>query len=113
MKAREWFRTHLRWAVMVEGKEGLRRWVESVYIFLSEGYDAALRQALEIGRRREGGHQEGRRWVETRLAEVVTLDRLGDNQTEFEVGLGEKKPSESLAFDHVFNPEGATPPPMF
>ena len=53
----------------------------------------ALRQALEVGRRREGGYQEGRRWVVTRLEEVVTLDRLGDNQTEFEVGLGEKSPA--------------------
>ena len=44
---------------------------------------------------------------------VETDGRCSDNQTEFEVGLGEKKPSESLAFDHVFNPEGATPPPMF
>jgi hypothetical protein len=113
MKAEEWFRAHLRWAVMVEGKEGLRHWEESVYIFLSEDHDTALRQALEMGRRREGGHQEGRRWVESRLAEIVTLDRLGDNATEFEVGLGAKKPSEYLPFEHVFNPDGATPPPMF
>jgi hypothetical protein len=58
-------------------------------------------------------HQEGRKWVETRLADIVTLDNLGSNLTEFEVNLGTKKPGEHLPFEHRFDPEGATPPPMF
>jgi hypothetical protein len=41
------------------------------------------------------------------------LDRLGNHQTEFEVRLGAKKPSEQLPFEHVFDLEEATPPPMF
>jgi hypothetical protein len=57
--------------------------------------------------------KKGRKWVETRLAEIVTLDNLGTNPTEFEVNLGTKKPGEHLPFEHVFDPEGATPPPMF
>jgi hypothetical protein len=113
MNGKEWFRAHLRWAVMVEGKEGLRCWEESVCIFLSEDSDQAFQHALEIGRRGERDLHEGKRWVETRLAEIVTLDRLGANQDEFEVDLGCKKPMGHLAFEHVFDPEGAVPPPMF
>jgi hypothetical protein len=42
----------------------------------------------------------------------VTLDNLGSNPTEFEVNLGTKKPGEHLPFEHVFDPEGATPPQL-
>jgi hypothetical protein len=45
--------------------------------------------------------------------DIVTLDNLGSNPTEFEVNLGTKKPGEHLPFEHVFDPEGAPPPPMF
>ena len=93
---------------------------ESVYLFLSEDHDTAFRRALEIGRSRQDEHQEGRKWVETRLADIVTLDNLGSNPIEFEVNLGTKKPVlgtkkpvEHLPFEHVFDPEGATPPTMF
>ena len=113
MKAPEWFRAHLRWAVMVEGKEELRRWEETVYIFLSEDSEAAYQRALQRVRQGERCYQEGRRWVDIQLAEIVTLDRLGTDQTEFEVSLGSKKPTEPLAFEQVFDPEGAFPPPMF
>lgn len=113
MKAPEWFRAHLRWAVMVEGQEGLRRWEETVYIFLSEDREAAFQQALQRGRQGELCYQEGRRWIEIQLAEIVTLDRLGTDQTEFEVSLGSKKPTQHLAYEQVFDPEGAHPPPMF
>jgi hypothetical protein len=113
MTTKQWYRAHLRWAVMVEGKEGLRGWKESVYLFLSEDHDTAFRRALEIGRGHQDEHQEGRKWVETRLADIVTLDNLGSNLTEFEVNLGTKKPGEHLPFEHVFDPDGAIPPPMF
>ena len=58
-------------------------------------------------------HQEGRKWVETRLADIVTLDNLRSNPIEFEVNLGTKNPGEHLSFEHRFDPEGAMPPPMF
>ena len=77
MTTKQWYRAHLRWAVMVEGKEGLRGWKDSVYLFLSDDHDTAFRRALEIGRCQQDEHQEGRRWVETRLADIVTLDNLG------------------------------------
>jgi hypothetical protein len=98
---------------MTDDKAGLRRWEESVYFFLSEDHDTAFQQALQIGRRREGGRGEAGRWVQTRLAEIVTLDRIGANQTEFKVDLGSKKTTERLPFDHVFDPEGSLPLPMF
>ena len=49
MNRRRWYYAHLRWAVMVDGKEGLRQWEEAVHIFLSEDRDTAFHRALEIG----------------------------------------------------------------
>jgi hypothetical protein len=91
MMSKQWYYAQLRWAVMVEGKEGLREWKEAVHIFLSEDVQKAFQQALEIGRLGEDIHIEGRREVETRLAEVVRLDCLGSNQTQFTVRLGSSK----------------------
>jgi hypothetical protein len=71
MTNQQWYYAQLRWAVMVEGKEGLRAWKEAVHIFQSEGQETAFQQALEIGRLGEDVHTEGRREVETRLAQVV------------------------------------------
>lgn len=113
MSSREWFRAHLRWAVMVRGKEGLRRWEESVFIFLSENRDSATTQALQFGREREGAWGERGQNIQIRLAEIVSLDRLGAEQSEFEVCLGARKPSIRLPFEHVFDPHGKAPPEMF
>jgi len=84
-----WYRAEIQWAVMVEGKQGLRQWEESVYFFQSEDREAAFRKALEIGRRDRHlqDHQEGRLWVERRLARVISLDEQGPDPTEFEVYL--------------------------
>jgi hypothetical protein len=94
---------------MVEGKEGLRAWKEAVHIFLSEDEQTAFQQALEIGRLSEEVHTEGRREVETRLAEVVRLDCLGSDRTQFEVRLGSSKARERLPFEHIFKPEEHMP----
>ena len=104
MTGKQWYYVQLRWAVMVEGKEGLREWKEAVHIFLADDAHTAFRQALDIGRLGEDVHTEGRREVETRLAEVVRLDCLGSNQTQFEVRLGSSKAQEPLPFEHVFHP---------
>jgi hypothetical protein len=95
------------------GRERRVTWKESVYFFLSEDHDTAFRRVLEIGRDHQDEHQEGRKWVETRLADIVTLDNLRSNPIEFEVNLGTKKPGEHLSFEHRFDPDGAMPPPMF
>src|SRR5208282_2947598 len=87
MTGRQWYYAQLRWAVTVEDKQGLRALEEAVHIFLSENQETAFQQALEFGRQGESVHREGRRNVETRLAEVVRLDCLGRNQTQFEVRL--------------------------
>jgi hypothetical protein len=113
MKPREWYRAEIRWAVMEEGKQGLREWEDAVYFFLSEDEESAFRQALEIGRRESAGHEEGRRWVEKRLARIVSLDYLGTNPTEFEVRLGRCRASERLPFEHEFDPESTVPMSVF
>jgi len=113
MRSKQWYYAQLRWAVMVEGKEGLRAWKEAIHIFLSEDEQTAFQQALEIGRLGEDVHTEGRREVETRLAEVVRLDCLGSNSTQFEVRLGSSKAREHLPFEHSFKPEEHMPDPAF
>jgi hypothetical protein len=113
MTSKQWYYAQLRWAVMVEGKQGLREWKEAVHIFPSENEQSAFRQALEIGRLGEDFHTEGRREVETRLAEVVRLDYLGSNPTQFEVRLGSSKARERLPFEHVFHPEEHMPESPF
>ncbi len=113
MSTSEWFRAHLRWAVMVRGKEGLCRWEESVFIFLSENRGTATMQALRYGRQREGSRGERGRNIQTRFAEIVTLDCLGTDQSEFAVSLGACKPKVKLPFEHVFDPEARAPPEIF
>jgi len=109
MRPREWYRAEIRWAVMVEGKQGLREWEDAVYFFLSEDEEAAFRQALAIGWRERDGHEEGRQWVEKRLAQIVSLECLGTHQTEFAVPMGRRRASERLPFEHEFDPEGKMP----
>jgi hypothetical protein len=73
--------------------------------FLAEDEQSAFQQALEIGRQGGDVHDKGRRVVETRLAEIASLDYLGSNQTLFQVNLGSSKAKEHLPFDHLFKPE--------
>jgi len=49
MKRQNWFRAKIRWALMVEGREGLRCWEESIHIFVSQNRDTAFQHALQIG----------------------------------------------------------------
>jgi len=113
MNSRQWYYARLRWAVMVEGKEGLRKWEEAVHIFLSEDRATAFQRALDIGHQDEPSHDEGRRCVETRLAQIVTLECLGTNRTEFHVNLESSKAKEHLPFEHVFHPEQNEPATVF
>jgi hypothetical protein len=115
VSARQWYRAEIQWAVMVEGKQGLRQWEESVYFFQSEDREAAFQKALEIGRRDRHlqDHQEGRLWVERRLARVISLDEQGPNPTEFEIYLGTRQATERLPFEHEFDPEGTAPMSVF
>jgi len=114
MKAKVWFHAQIRWAVLEEGKRGLRGWEESAYIFLSEDHEKAFQQALDVGRRHESFRKERRRLVATKLAQIVSLDCYGANPSEFLlVSGGYQKATEYLPFDHVFDPESTLPPPSF
>jgi hypothetical protein len=114
MKTRQWYQARIRWAEMVEG-HGIRNWEEGLYLFRSEDRDAAFQRALEIGEGgQSGGHEEGARrtrWVETRLAEVVTLDCLGDELEgePLEVHWTRLPATEKIAFDHKFEPAKKVP----
>jgi hypothetical protein len=113
MKGKEWFHAQIRWAVLVEGKRGLRSWKESAYIFLSEDHETAFGQALDVGRHHEKFYKEGRNLVAVKLAQIVTLDRLGANYSEILVSGASEKATEYLPFDHTFDPESKFPPPSF
>jgi hypothetical protein len=114
MNRKVWFHAQIRWAVLEEGKRGLRSWEEAAYIFLSENYETAFQQALAEGRRNESYRKPGRRVLATKLAEIVSLDCYGANPSKFMlVSGGSQKATESLPFDHVFDPESAFPPPSF
>jgi hypothetical protein len=115
MKARQWYRARIRWAEMVEGR-GIRNWEEGLYLFRSEDRQAAFRRALEIGDGgQSGGEEEDRRrtrWVETRLAEVVALDCLGEelNDEPLEVHWIRLPATEKIPFEHQFLPAQRRPP---
>jgi len=113
MTDQQWYYAHLRWAVMEEGKLGLREWKEAVHIFLSEDAQTAFQQALQIGYQEQQYHTEGRRDVVTLLAEVVMLRCLGSDRTRFEVDLGMRKAREKLPFEHGFHPEEHMPKSFF
>jgi len=113
MKTRQWYQARLAWAEMVEGR-GIRHWEEG--LFHSEDREAAFQRALKIG---EGGPSGGEeesarrtRWVETRLAEVATLDCLGEELEEEppEVHWVRLPATEKIAFDHKFEPANRVPP---
>ena len=99
---------------MVEGR-GIRNWEEGLYLFRSEDRERAFARALEIGEGgQSGGEEHGRstRWVETRLAEVATLECLGDELEEYplEVYWLRLPAREKIGFDHNFEPGKQVPP---
>ena len=114
-KGKRWFQARLRWAVMEEGR-GLDHWLEAEHIFQSDSREAAFAEALRIGHSQEYVVVPDRGRVTTlehRLAEVVYLEEKGPAPTAFEVSLGMIKATESLGFEHEFNPEGRIPEPAF
>lgn len=110
-----WFQARLRWAVMEEGR-GLDHWLEAEHIFQSDSREAAFAEALRIGHSQEYVvvPDRGRvRPFEHRLAEVVYLEEKGPAPKAFEVSLGIIKATESLGYEHEFNPEERMPEPAF
>ena len=112
---KQWFQARLRWAVMEEGR-GLDHWREAEHIFQSDNREAAFREALRIGHSQEYVVVPDRGCVtmfEHRLAEVVYLEVKGPAPAAFEVPLGMIKATESLGFEHEFNPDERMPEPAF
>jgi hypothetical protein len=116
MMTKHWYRARIRWAEMVEGR-GIRHWQEGLYLFRSEGRESAFRRAVEIGEGGQGGGEEEvcrrSRWVETRFAEVVTLDCLGselDEEEPLEVHWIRLPATEKIAYEHRFEPAKKVPP---
>lgn len=112
---KQWFQARLRWAVMEEGR-GLNHWREAEHMFQSDSREAAFREALRIGHSQEYVIVPDRGRVtifEQRLAEVVYLEEKGPAPVGFEVSLGMIKATESLGFEHGFNPDGRMPEPAF
>lgn len=110
---RPWFQARLRWAVMEEGR-GLDHWLEGEYIFQSDSRETAFGEALRIGHSQEYVVVPDRGRVTTfehRLAEVVYLEEKGLAPAGFGVSLGMIKATESLGFDHEFNPDERMPEP--
>lgn len=110
----EWFQARLRWAEMADG-EGVRCWQESSVLFRShEDEEEAFQQALQIGRRREGGGEQDGRFVGLRLVAVVTLDRIGTViPDEFEVAAERRTATEPLTDGYRFAPEQHRPVASF
>lgn len=114
MKRRQWYRARILWAEMVEGR-GIRHGEEGLYLFRSEDREAAFKRALEIGEGGPSGEEEETRrrtrWVETRLAEVMTLECLGDELDDgpLEVQWVRLPATERIAFEHKFEPAKRVP----
>jgi len=111
MSQKQWYRAEIRWAELVEGPQGLRGWQEASYFFLSETAAQAFQQALAVGRHGETFYKEGRRRIAVRLAQIVRLDLLGADQTEFLSERRSLKATAPLPFEHCFAPEQMVPPP--
>ena len=105
------FHARLRWAVMAGEGEGLRQWEESDCFFRSADWPAAFAKALAIRRSRQGGHEEGTQYVETRLAAVVTLDCPGADPDVLEGEIVSIVPAAPLGFEYEFRPGEVMPPP--
>ncbi|MCC6367506.1 MAG: hypothetical protein IT165_28625 [Bryobacterales bacterium] len=114
MTPRQWWRARLRWAVLEEGY-GIYLWRESEYLFLSENWETAFQQALQLGRQGESlaGGDEGVPWIRTCLAQIVYLDEEDPTTTAFGVFLGDRRATEPIAFDHDFRPHATVPPARF
>lgn len=110
---KEWYKARLRWAEMAD-RDGLRSWQDSIYLLRAEDPDTAFQQALEIGRRRQAGHDEDGQYVGLRFADVVTLDPLGPElPNELEVAWARRPTKQPLPDRYQFEPERRVPPTSF
>lgn len=107
-----WYVAKLRFVILLEmtGSEDAN---DSIYLFRSDGFEAAFARALEIGRAAEseylGGTGERVRW---RLKEIVTLDVLQATEldgVEVYSQFTSLANDEHYSFDQTFRPEVSKP----
>ena len=110
--AAQWFSAKLRFLVLVEGA-GTTQVAESVHVFTSADWDAAMQRALQLGSSHESEYRNSNgarvRW---RLHSVVTLDIIAANElngAEVHAAFTDVTDDLRLPFDAMLNPEESHP----
>jgi Domain of unknown function (DUF4288) len=107
----QWFSTRIRLACIVEQK-GLRRFMDSIYVFRSIDFDDAFQRAIEIGRSQEKSYSnDADELVEWRLKEIISLDLIRPQSVDgAEVYSEPVEPAASdFLIDYAFHPEDSNP----
>ena len=111
MSGTQWFSTRIRLAYIIEQK-GLRRFMDSIYVFRSTDIDDAFRRAIDIGRSQEKSYlNDANESVEWRLKEIISLDLIKPPSLDgAEVYSEPVEPSaRDFLFDTAFHPEDSNP----
>jgi len=111
MSGTQWFSTRIRLACIIEQK-GLRRFMDSIYVFRSTDFDDAFRRAIDIGRSQEKSYlNDANESVEWRLKEIISLDLIRPQSLDgAEVYSEPVEPATSdFLIDNAFHPEDSNP----
>jgi hypothetical protein len=106
----QWFSASMRIVCLIE-HDGATSQDECVHIFRADGWDGALRRAIELGRSHERDYvnADGDR-VRWRLDRVMTLDMLRAEQLDgAEVFSSPSDVSGGSSFETQFHPEEHQP----
>lgn len=77
MSEMQWFSTKIRLACIIDQK-GLKRFMDSIYVFRGTDFDDAFQKALDIGRSQEKSYlNDAAELVVWRLKEIISLDLIG------------------------------------
>jgi len=111
MSEMQWFTARIRLACIVEQK-GLKRFMDSIYVFRSIDFDEAFRRAIDIGRSQEKSYlNDADELVEWRLKEIISLDVIREQLLDgAEVYSEPVEPAASdFLFENAFHPEDSNP----
>lgn len=111
MSEMQWFSTRIRLACIVEPK-GLRRFMDSIYVFRSTNFDDAFRRAIDIGRSQEKSYlNDADELVEWKLKEIISLDLIRPQSLDgAEVYSEPVEPAANdFLIDNVLHPEDSNP----
>ena len=111
MSEMQWFSTKIRLACILERK-GLKRFMDSIYVFRCTDFDDAFKKALDIGRSQEKSYlnDEGE-LVVWRLKEIISLDLIRPQSLDgAEVYSEPVEPAPNdFPFNNAFYPEDSHP----